>query len=122
MDRENTVSVTFRLNLNIPDHQLIYRTLSNLDPDMYKSKSSFIIDALEKYIRGITPEMLLGINEDRNYITRDEIEDIKEELRTELTKSISKDVTKNMYSNFTALFMKDSADVEKESAQVMKLD
>ena len=48
VDRENTVSVVFRLNLNIPEHQLIYRTLSNLDNDMYKSKSSFIIDALEK--------------------------------------------------------------------------
>lgn len=122
MDRENTVSVAFRLNLNIPEHQLIYRTLSNLNHDMYKSKSSFIIDALEKYIKGITPEMLLGINEDKNYITREEIEAIKEELRVELTKSISQDVTRNMYSGFAAAFMGDSRDEATKGSQVMELD
>ena len=122
VERENTVSVAFRLNLNIPEHQLIYRTLSNLDHDMYKSKSSFIIEALEKYIKGITPEMLLEINEDRNYITRDEIEAIKEELREELTKSISQDVTRSMYSGFAAAFMKDSTAGEVKGAQVMELD
>ena len=122
VDRENTVSVAFRLNLNIPEHQLIYRTLSNLDHDMYKSKSSFIIDALEKYIKGITPEMLLGINEDRNYITRDEIDAIKEELREELTKSISQEVTRNMYSGFAAALMKDTKDEAAKESQVMELD
>ena len=122
VERENTVSVAFRLNLNIPEHQLIYRTLSNLDHDMYKSKSSFIIDALEKYIKGITPEMLMGISENKNYITRDEIEAIKEELREELTKSISQDVTRNMYSGFTAAFMKDSRDEAAKGNQVMELD
>lgn len=122
MDRENTVSVAFRLNLNIPEHQLIYRTLSNLDSDMYKSKSSFIIDALEKYIKGITPEMLMGVSEDKNYITRDEIEAIKEELREELTRSISKDVTRNMYSGFAAAFMKDTKDEAAKDSQVMELD
>ena len=118
VERENTVSVAFRLNLNIPEHQLIYRTLSNLDHDMYKSKSSFIIDALEKYIKGITPEMLMGVSEDKNYITRDEIEAIKEEL----TRSISQDVTRSMYSGFAAAFMKDTKDEAAKGSQVMELD
>ncbi len=81
-----------------------------------------MIDALEKYIKRITPEMLLGINEDRNYITRDEIEAIKEELREELTRSISQDVTRSMYSGFAAAFMKDSVDETTEGVKKMDLD
>ena len=122
LDRENTVSVTFRLNLSIPEHELIYRTLSNLDNNLYKSKSSFIIDALEKYIKGITPEMLMGVYEDKDFITREDINDLKEELREELTRTITKDVTRNMYSGFAAAFMKDSTVGEVKESQVMELD
>ena len=78
------------------------------------------------YIKGKTPEMLIGVHEERNYITRDEINEITEaikiELREELTKSISNDVTRNMYSGFAAAFMKDAAGGNVGSSQVMELD
>ena len=122
LDRENTVSVAFRLNLSIPEHELIYRTLSNLDNNLYKSKSSFIIDALEKYIKGITPEMLMGVYEDKEYITREDFNDLKEELREELTKTITNDVTRNMYSGFAAAFINGPSDVATDESQVMNLD
>lgn len=122
LDRENTVSVAFRLNLSIPEHELIYRTLSNLDHDLYKSKSSFIIDALEKYIKGITPEMLMGVYEDRKFITREDINELKAELREELTRTITKDVTRNMYSGFAAAFINGPSDVAVDKSEVMNLD
>ena len=64
----------------------------------------------------------MGVSEDKNYITRDEIEDIKEELREELTRSISQDVTRNMYSGFAAAFMKDSRVEAAEGSQVIESD
>ena len=94
MDRNDTVQYCFRLNLRNPDHLLVHRTLMNLDLELYKSKSTFVIDALVKYIKGVTPEMLVGDFRDKDYVTRTELEKMKEEM----TKNITESVTRNMYS------------------------
>lgn len=94
MDRNDTVQYCFRLNLRNPDHLLVHRTLMNLDLELYKSKSTFIIDSLVKYIKGITPEVLIGDFRDKDFVTRTELEELKENMK----KSVTEDVTKNMYS------------------------
>ena len=121
-ERESSGLHGFRLNLSNPDHMLIHRTLSNLDPNLYKSKNTFIIDALEKYIKGITPEVLIGSTAgDKDYVSRAELEDLKAEIeevkielseknvelidmRAELVKEVTREVTKNMYSGIAAAF------------------
>ena len=101
MEKENdNIQYSFRLNLNNPTHMLIHRTLENLDPELYKSKSNFIFDALEKYIKGITPEVLIGERECQDYVTREELEELKESI----TQEAVKEVLKNMFSMFAAVF------------------
>lgn len=41
---------SFHLNLNNPDHLKIYRTLEDLNTDIHKSVSNFVIKALIQYI------------------------------------------------------------------------
>lgn len=94
MDRNDTVQYCFRLNLRNPDHLMIHKTLMNLDQELYKSKSTFIIDSLVKYIKGITPEMLVGDFREKDYVTRTEIEEMIEDMK----KTVSDEVTGNMYS------------------------
>lgn len=121
-EKESSGLHGFRLNLSNPDHMLIHRTLSNLDPNLYKSKNTFIIDALEKYIKGITPEVLIGsATEEKDYVTRAELEEMKVEfeevkielsemkveksdIRAELVKEVTREVTRNMYSGIAAAF------------------
>ena len=41
---------SFHLNLNNPDHLKIYRTLEDLNTDIHKSVSNFVIKAVIQYI------------------------------------------------------------------------
>ena len=40
---------SFRVNFNNPDHLKVYRTLMDLNLDIHKSVSSFVIKALVQY-------------------------------------------------------------------------
>lgn len=46
---KNTVPVTFRLNLENEQHYRIFDMLEGVDLKVYKSKSQFIINALDEY-------------------------------------------------------------------------
>lgn len=81
MSKEDGNQHSFRLNLNNPNHLLIHKTLNDLNKDIHKSKSNFIINALLKYINGYSEEELTNSAAEQRakkegYVTRKEIEDI----------------------------------------------
>ena len=49
---------SFHLNLNNPDHLKIYRTLEDLNTDIHKSVSNFVIKAIIQYINGASKPSL----------------------------------------------------------------
>ena len=59
---------SFHLNLNNPDHLKIYRTLEDLNTDIHKSVSNFVIKAIIQYINGASKSSLTksGKNEKEN--------------------------------------------------------
>ena len=80
MNRNDSVQYGFRLNLKNPDHLLVHKTLMDLDLEIHKSRSMFIIDALVNTIKGIRPENLTrtarkAYDSRLEYVTRGEIED-----------------------------------------------
>ena len=97
MNRNDGVQYSFRLNLKNPDHLLVHETLMDLDLDIHKSKSMFIIDCLIKTIKGLRPDQLTksakSIYDNRmEYVTRGEMEDMKLVLEKDVTRDVSKDL------------------------------
>lgn len=122
MEKENNIiQYSFRLNLNYPEHLMIHKALMNLDENLYRSKSTFIIDALDKYVKGVSPEVLIEALSDRNYITRAEFEEMQDQMKEQIiklvTKSVVREVTKNMSSLFAAAFSDDDPVINIDCSQ-----
>ena len=73
---------SFHLNLNNPDHLKIYRTLEDLNTDIHKSVSNFVIKAIIQYING-EKENLEG------YVTRQELAEANLLLKAEVMKEVA---------------------------------
>ena len=79
---------SFHLNLNNPDHLKIYRTLEDLNTDIHKSVSNFVIKAVIQYINDASRSSLTksGKNEKENlegYVTRQELSKKKDSDKPE---------------------------------------
>ncbi len=61
--RENIVYVSLRLNMDVPKHVEINKKLQKLNPNVYKSKNQFVIEALEFYIQNFGNEQYMIENE-----------------------------------------------------------
>ena len=85
---------SFRVNFNNPDHLKVYRTLMDLNLDIHKSVSSFVIKALVQYINGVSEDKLTNTGKDRKenlegYVTRKEIADIEYRIKAEVMKEVA---------------------------------
>lgn len=97
MNRNDGVQYSFRLNLKNPDHLLVHETLMDLDLDIHKSKSMFIIDSIVKNIKGLRPDQLTKSAKSlydyrMEYVTRGELDDMKIVLEKDVTRDVSKDL------------------------------
>lgn len=82
MAKDNLITTSFRLNMNNPKHVKINNVLKNLNPQIYKSRNQFLIDAAVFFIEhyGDDNFMERKENEEIHFVTREEIEVIKKEL------------------------------------------
>ena len=97
MARKDVEQFNLRLNLNNPNHLKIYRTFQDLNTDIHKSRNNFIIEALLRYINGISEEDLTITGakkkqEADRYVTQSEIA----ELETRITAKVMKEVAEMM--------------------------
>ncbi|MEE0963353.1 MAG: hypothetical protein U0L73_03920 [Ruminococcus bromii] len=97
MARKDVEQFNLRLNLNNPNHLKIYRTFQDLNTDIHKSRNNFIIEALLRYINGISDEDLTFTGakkkqEADRYVTQSEIA----ELETRITAKVMKEVAEMM--------------------------
>lgn len=97
MARKDVEQFNLRLNLNNPNHLKIYRTFQDLNTDIHKSRNNFIIEALLRYINGISEEDLTFTGakkkqEADRYVTQSEIA----ELETRITAKVMKEVAEMM--------------------------
>ena len=79
---EYEVNTSVRLNMNNPQHVKINNVLQNLDPNIFKSKNQFIIDACQFYIDHYGEEQFMEKKERKreSYISVEDIDEIKAEL------------------------------------------
>ena len=133
MNRNDGVQYSFRLNLKNPDHLLVHETLMDLDLDIHKSKSMFIIDSLVKTIKGLRPDQLTksakSLYDNRlEYVTRGELEDMKLVLEKDVTRDVSKDLLSVLITALSGMkghitvgsFSKDEEDLQSISEKDRK--
>lgn len=98
MARKNSYEVksSFRLNMLNPQHVKINHVIQNLNPDIYKSKNQFLIEACQFYIDHYGEEDLME-KADKNrdpYLSREDLAEIREELIEAAVMEARKEVMK----------------------------
>ena len=81
-DRDSIVHYSLRLNLKNPRHLEIHKILKHLNQEMNKTQNQLFIAALEFYVDNVGKANLVELDKMKSneYVTRDDIEEIKEEL------------------------------------------
>ena len=60
MSSDESIHYGFRLNINNPEHLAIHKILRDLNPEIYRNKSNFIIDILKKTLLDADIDLLTG--------------------------------------------------------------
>ena len=91
MAKTDYVQFNFRLNLNNPHHLKIYRTLTDLNTDIHKSRTNFIVEALSEYIGGISDDNLTkdGARNKTTYARREDLEQMEERVTAKVMKEVA---------------------------------
>ena len=85
----------FRISLDNPEHLRVYRTLEDLNLNIHKSISSFVVKALLAYIKSADDSELTNTGmaeKDRQevIITKEYIDKIKNEIRIDVLKEVAR--------------------------------
>ena len=81
MSKDSVVKYTLRLNMNNKQHLEINQILLNINPDVYKSKNQFIVDAIEFYLENMGKENVVKKDsEDSSYVSHKEFEQLRTEM------------------------------------------
>ena len=119
---------SFHLNLNNPDHLKIYRTLEDLNTDIHKSVSNFVIKAVIQYINDASRSSLTksGKNEKENlegYVTRQELSEAKLQIKADVMKEVAQlfgDAAMNTQQVVTPALMQQMMSMIPENAEKKK--
>ncbi len=91
MAKPNICYHNVRINLDNEQHCRVHRVLSKLNKKVHKSVNQFIVDAVDFYINSMNDENLLretGGQKKEEYISRSDLEGIREELKNEVKNEI----------------------------------
>lgn len=81
MAMEHIVRHTCRFNVKNPQHKKINEVLANLNTDICKSKSQFMIDAIDYYISNFGKESFVTVKKSPiEYVTREELSRLEEKI------------------------------------------
>lgn len=76
---DHIIKQSCRFNIKNPQHRKVNDVLVNLDPEICKSKSQFLINAAEYYIDHFGKEAFTEARRDGSpYVTKRELKDIEE--------------------------------------------
>lgn len=79
MALDHIIKQSCRFNIKNPQHRKVNDVLVNLDPEICKSKSQFLINAAEYYIDHFGKEAFTEARRDDSpYVTKRELKDIEE--------------------------------------------
>ena len=77
--KENVARHILRLNMDNKHHVMIHNVIEGLDPNIYKSRTHFLVDAVDFFIENVGKESL-SKPESSQYLTRNEVDQLKQEV------------------------------------------
>lgn len=94
---KNIIVYSLRLNMEISQHRKIHEVLKDLNPDIYKSKNRFLVNAVEMYVDSFEKEELTKQGSrkkahNQEYVSHEELESWKEQIRYELLTEVRNEV------------------------------
>ncbi len=95
MARKESIHYGFRLNINNPKQLKIHKVLRDLDPDLYRTKSDYIVEALEFYSDNeaiIKSDDLSRVKREGGYATVEFVNQMKRQIRDELEAEIKQEL------------------------------
>ena len=104
MAKDDYAPCSFRLNLNNPSHLKVYRVLSDLNLEIHKSKTNFIIAAILSYIGVKTDAELTNqgakeLEERKGYATREELYEMESRITVKVMKEVADIISKAALAN-----------------------
>ena len=119
---------SFHLNLDNPDHLKVYRTLEDLNTDIHRSISNFVVKAVVQYINGASRSSLTmtGKEEKDNlegFVTRQELGEAKLQIKAEVMKEVAQlfgNAAMNTQQVVTPAFMQQMMQTIPENAEQKK--
>lgn len=104
--RDDEMKYCLRLNLTIPEHLEIHKTLRNLNPELYRSINQFMIAALSSFIHKADQTELLtdeALREKlgKELVTKSELENVAGKIKEEVTREILTYVLSSVMKNNT---------------------
>lgn len=92
--KDHSRQYSFRVNLDNPEHLRVYRTLEDLNTNIHKSISSFVIKAVLSYIKSADEAELTNAGKDRkdrlnDVITRKDLEEAENRIRMDVIKEVA---------------------------------
>lgn len=93
---DHEIKSSFRLNMLNPQHVKINRVIQNLNPDIYKSKNQFLIEACQFYIDHYGEEDLMekADKKEASYLLQEDLEGIRKEIKEAAVTEARKEVIK----------------------------
>lgn len=98
----------FRLNLDNPDHLRVYRVLEDLNLNIHRSISNFVVKALLSYIKGNDASMMTNKGKDEadknnGYVSKKELDGIKKQIRDEVLGDVINIISNTALVNQSAM-------------------
>lgn len=86
MARKQYEQFCLRFSLDNPEHVKVLRIFKNLDRELYHSKTQFVMEALESYVRELSTGKKETEPQDpmKEYATLEDLEEMKKKLREEI--------------------------------------
>ena len=87
---------TLRFGYLNEQHRRILKVLDDLNPDIYKSKTQFIMDAIDYYVTSLESDDFTTAGarkrkqQEKEYVTHEQLVDIKNDIRQEIYEDIIK--------------------------------
>lgn len=123
MGRQQYEQFCLRFSPDNPQHVKVLRILNNLDRDLYKSKTQFIMEAIESYICRLSEGMeTADEDEEKKYVTSEELEVMENRIREELRKELYQDFVVHLADTMMTAMVRQpavvqSVPIEKEAVK-----
>lgn len=111
MARKQYEQFCLRFSLDNPEHVKVLRIFKNLDRELYHSKTQFVMEALESYVRELSTGKKETEPQDpmKEYATLEDLEEMKKKLREEIRTELYQELIVHMADTMMAAMMRQPA-------------